>query len=470
MVPYFAHQAEYLASNSEAPGWGLWWEMGTAKTRAIIENMKWLYLHQKIDGALILAESSVYLNWPRQFALWWPQVTPLIYTSANTSKSIKAINKLVAGDAPKILLLNVEALSREMGVAVHTAASFVKELKGELMVVVDESNLMGSPKSARTKVIRAIGRSSKYRRLMSGTPGVETPLKMYPQLEFISPGCTGMTYTQYAQFVGIHETVYAGNRRFQQIVGYRRLDWVKKLMNKYGSFVAKTECHDLPPKLYETWNVVLDSEHMKKYRELLLLGMTELKGGLVLPGNAMDKLYQLHNMVTGFARTEFGVEWFSRTRLKSLIELLGQINGKAIIYSPSRVELEALDGVLSAHVGSSNIARFHGGIDPITRNRDVDRFQQDSSCKYFLANQRAAGYSLDLTAASYEIYFRNAYSLDIRLQSEDRAHRTNQTKAVTIIDMVSPGTVDVYLLEALRNKYDIAAYIIPFLKRVFENS
>ena len=470
MIPYFTHQKNYLDSSSEVPGWGLWWEMGTAKSRAIIENMKWLYGRQKIDGGLIMAEASVYLNWPRQFALWWPEVTPLIYTSANPPKSRKTIASMLAGDAPKILLLNVEALSRESGIAVHTAASFVKDMNYKLMTVVDESNLMGSPKAARTKVIRAIGKSSGYRRLLSGTPGVETPLKMYSQLEFLMPGCTGLTYSQYKQFVGIHQTVHAGKRKFEQIVGYRRLAWVKNLMNKYGSFVAKTDCHDLPPKLYETWNVVLEPEHMKKYQELKKNGMTELTGGYVLPANAMDMLYQLHNMVTGFARTEFGVQWFSQTRLKSLIELLSQINGKAIIYSPSRVELEALDGILSAHVGSSNIARFHGGIDPVTRNRDVDRFQQDSSCKYFLANQRAAGYSLDLTAASYEIYFRNAYSLDIRLQSEDRAHRTNQTKAVTIIDMVSPGTVDVYLLEALRNKYDIAAYIIPFLKRVFENN
>jgi SNF2 family DNA or RNA helicase len=465
----FEHQASYLVKSSQVRGHGLWWEMGTAKSRAIIENLKELYEAGEVRGVFITAAASIYLNWLRQFSEWWPEAQPVVYMSSNPRRSQKEIQIGLSRDGPKILLLNAEALSQERSTAVHVAASFFKELKNELMFVVDESNIIGNPKSARSKVIRKLGLSAKYRRCLSGTPGVETPLKLWAQLEFLEPRSTGMTYWQFQQYVGITKTVYAGQRSFQKIVGYRRIEWVKSLMEKYGSFVAKKECMDLPPKLYETWFVELDDDHRKKYDELLKLGISELSSGRVLPNNAMDKLYQLHNMATGFARTDFGTEWFSKGRVNALMNLLESINGKAIIYTPSRVELQMLDDVLSHSYGSTSLARFHGGIDVPTRNREVDRFQTEESCRWFLANQTAAGFGLTLTAASYVIYFRNAYSLDIRVQSEDRPHRPGQHNPVTIIDIVARNTVDEDVVQAHRDKKYIASQILPFLTQILKN-
>jgi len=50
--------------------------------------------------------------------------------------------------------------------------------------------------------------------------------------------------------------------------------------------------------------------------------------------------------------------------------------------------------------------------------------------------------------------------LEIRLQSEDRAHRIGQTNKVTYIDLVSPGTIDEKILKALRQKIDIAGQVL----------
>ena len=50
--------------------------------------------------------------------------------------------------------------------------------------------------------------------------------------------------------------------------------------------------------------------------------------------------------------------------------------------------------------------------------------------------------------------------MEIRLQSEDRAHRIGQTNKVTYVDLVAPGTVDEKILEALRNKIDLAGKVL----------
>ena len=58
------------------------------------------------------------------------------------------------------------------------------------------------------------------------------------------------------------------------------------------------------------------------------------------------------------------------------------------------------------------------------------------------------------------MYYSNGYDLEVRLQSEDRAHRIGQTNKVTYIDIVTEKTVDEKILKALRNKIDIASLIL----------
>ena len=57
------------------------------------------------------------------------------------------------------------------------------------------------------------------------------------------------------------------------------------------------------------------------------------------------------------------------------------------------------------------------------------------------------------------IYYSNSFSLEKRLQSEDRAHRIGQDRSVLIIDLAAERTVDLHVIRALREKYDIAASV-----------
>jgi SNF2 family DNA or RNA helicase len=58
------------------------------------------------------------------------------------------------------------------------------------------------------------------------------------------------------------------------------------------------------------------------------------------------------------------------------------------------------------------------------------------------------------------VYYSNSFDLEVRLQSEDRAHRIGQTKSVTYVDLISPGTVDEKIVRALRDKIDIANAVL----------
>ena len=58
------------------------------------------------------------------------------------------------------------------------------------------------------------------------------------------------------------------------------------------------------------------------------------------------------------------------------------------------------------------------------------------------------------------VYYSNSYDLELRLQSEDRAHRIGQENKVTYIDLISPKTIDEKIVNALRDKIKIADLVL----------
>jgi SNF2 family DNA or RNA helicase len=80
--------------------------------------------------------------------------------------------------------------------------------------------------------------------------------------------------------------------------------------------------------------------------------------------------------------------------------------------------------------------------------------------RFFIGQPRTGGYGLTLTAATTIVYYSNGYDLEVRLQSEDRAHRIGQKNNVTYIDIVAENTVDEKILRALRSKINIATEVL----------
>ncbi|HLO98676.1 MAG TPA: hypothetical protein VK171_08785, partial [Fimbriimonas sp.] len=64
----------------------------------------------------------------------------------------------------------------------------------------------------------------------------------------------------------------------------------------------------------------------------------------------------------------------------------------------------------------------------------------------------------------------NSFNYIDRVQSEDRAHRIGQTRSVLYVDLVTEGTIDEVVVEALKCKQDVSEYVrtrIDEVKRSF---
>ena len=134
---------------------------------------------------------------------------------------------------------------------------------------------------------------------------------------------------------------------------------------------------------------------------------------------------------------------------------------KVIIWANYVYDIKRIVKAISLKNGDDTIVQYYGAIPAEQRQTNIEKFQNsDSPVRFFVGNPQTGGYGITLTAANNVIYYSNGYDLEKRLQSEDRAHRIGQKKAVTYIDLIAPKTIDEKIVKALRKKINIATEIM----------
>lgn len=191
--------------------------------------------------------------------------------------------------------------------------------------------------------------------------------------------------------------------------------------------------------------------------------MTLLESGeLVSTPQVITQLLRLQQVLSGHLKTDDGeMVYFPSKRMDALVESLEEHDGKAIIWSRFRYDIQQIVRQLEERFGEGCAAAYYGDTPDDVRNDIVRNFQNpDHPLRYFVGNQATAGYGLTLTEANLVVYYANSFSLEHRLQSQDRVHRIGQRKSVTYIDLITEGTIDEKIVESLRNKIDIGAKVL----------
>jgi SNF2 family DNA or RNA helicase len=460
----FAHQAAYLQRFWKHPVVALFAEMGTGKSFMLINNAALLYDRGDINGMLIVAPKGVYRNWYKsELPKHMPEHVP--YKMACWSPSPRKAEKMEMEamlnyvDGLRILIMNIEAFSTEKGVSF--ARTFLRVTNS--FMAVDESTTIKTPNAKRTKNIIKVGREARFRRIATGSPVTKSPLDLYAQCEFLSADCLNMAsyYAFQARYAVLVERRMA-THTFKQIVGYRRLDELQKRLDNFSFRVTKEECLDLPDKVYTRREVEMTAEQRKAYDQMKLMALSVIDQGIVSTNNALTQLMRLHQICCGHVKLDDGSEVdFPNNRIDELLAALEEVDGKVIIWANYRKDIERIKNRLQHDYGMTAVASYYGDTEAEERQEIVTRFQDpDDSLRFFVGNPRTGGYGLTLTAAKTVIYYSNNFDLEVRLQSEDRAHRIGQTSKVTYIDLITPGTVDEHIVKALRNKINIASAVL----------
>ena len=460
----FVHQAAYLQRFWDTERVALLADMGTGKSFMLINNAALLYDKGKIDSMLIVAPKGVYRNWYKseipkhmpdhityKMACWSP--------APRKAERVEMEEMLNAVDSMRILIMNIEAFSTEKGVTY--ARMFLRVTKP--FMAIDESTTIKTPNAKRTKNIIKVGKEAAYKRIATGSPVTKSPLDLYSQCEFLGPECLNVySYYAFQARYAILVERKMSTHTFKQIVGYRRLDELQQKLNDFSFRVTKEECLDLPDKVYVRREVELTPEQRRAYDQMKLMALAEIEGNLMSTNNALTQLMRLHQIVCGHVKTDDGQQKdLPNNRINELLATVAETQGKVIIWANYRRDIENIRIALAKEYGMTSVATYFGDTEADERQEIVEKFQDpDSDLRFFVGNPRTGGYGLTLTAANLVVYYSNSFDLEVRLQSEDRAHRIGQTSKVTYVDLITPGTVDEHIVKALRSKINIASQVL----------
>jgi len=463
----FKHQKDALDIGYARPEFGYFMEMGTGKSKVLIDNLGLLYLEGKINFALIIAPKGVYRNWvekeipehmsdqvPHRVIRW---VAAPNKTQTDEMRSVK--NKF---DGLTIFVMNVESFSTLKGQKAGAWLAGAFGLNG--MIAIDESTTIKNHKAKRTKSLIKIAQGFKYKRLLTGSPVTKSPMDIFAQFEFLRQGLLGVeSFYAFQGRYAVMNKVKMGRTAFNQIVGFRNLDDLTQRTDPHTFRVLKKDCLDLPEKLYTSRVVSLTPDQHTMYRQIKEHAMVVLNDmDLVSAPMVITQLLRLQQVLCGHLKTDDGdTITFPSKRIDALLEILEEHDGKAIIWSRFRHDIKHIMQTLETQFGEGCAAAYYGDTSDNVRQSIVKTFQEPrSKLRFFVGNPATAGYGITLTEASLVVYYANDFNLETRIQSEDRAHRIGQKNNVTYVDLISEGTIDEKIVKALRAKIDIGAKVL----------
>ena len=460
----YAHQLVALEKSWDKEEYAYFMEMGTGKSKVLVDNVAMLYDKGKINAALIIAPKGVYRNWysqeiPNHLSGHIDHKT-VLWTATTSKAKDNEYQQLYKVDLDlHILIMNVEAFSTKKGL--EFATKFLNCHK--TLIAVDESTTIKTPTAKRTKAILALGKLAKYRRILTGSPVTKSPLDLYTQCGFLNEHLLG--FSSYYTFRNRYATLVDrnfGGRRVQLIAGYKRLDELARILKPFSDRVLKENCLDLPEKTYVERQVELTDEQKKTYDTMKSAALASLKGKMATAPHVLTQMMRLHQITCGHLKNDDeSITEIKNNRITSLLELLEEVEGKVIIWANYVYDIKQIVAAISKKYGEDSIVQYYGAVDAETRQDNIEKFQDpDSRARFFVGNPQTGGYGITLTAANNVVYYSNGYDLEKRLQSEDRAHRIGQKKAVTYIDLIAPKTIDEKIRKALRKKINIATEVM----------
>ena len=427
----FRFQEEIVDKSWDKDYYGLFLEQGTGKTKIAIDTINRLMLAGKIQGAVIVCPKSLIFNW--------------------TKNEIPKHSKIQFDD-DSLLVTNYENLKNVEG--------FLNAKPS--ILILDESSKIKNRRSQRTVKLLKLSKIAKYKRLLSGTPVTQGVQDLFSQLEFLKKDLLG-NYYQFKYHYLITKRMSIGTRSFDKIVGYKNIEQLHKILDTFCSRVLKTDVLELPSKIYDRVMVDMTSEQRSVYNELRQNMIVEYEDNVLTTPEVITRLLRLQQIAGGFMPTDDGemIAFDPNPKINALMDILNP-NEKTVIWCRFIAEIKAIQSKINKEFGDGSAVTFIGENTPEERFQSSDSFQNGDS-KVFIGNPQTGGMGLTLTSSSRVIYFSNDFSLENRLQSEDRTHRIGQKNPVTYTDLVCNRSIDSYVLQALRNKRNVSEAATDFV-------
>lgn len=517
----FEHQLNYLVKHGGDREHAIWWEQGTGKSKAVIDNAAGLYLNGEIDGLLLVAPSGLHRNFitreiPRHLLDEVAEHSRSMFyrtDKAETKWHQEECGTFLCVEAGlKVLGMSYDAFMTERGRAM--AKEFLTHHR--CLFVLDESGRIKNPDAKRTKILLKASqymRDRHYRRILTGTPVSNAPWDVWSQIKFLRDdfwrphGLDSMNAMKTAfgewekgvrrchvgeaftvrggqrvrrkPYKGIGDLMYGyilddgvalrefpqQQRDAQDRPRYKNLSHLRRVLQPIRSRVLKEQVLDLPPKVYTSVEFEMSGEQRRCYDSMATLGIAMLGDDSTSASLALTVMLRLQQIACGYLVVDARPDSPEEPEVRPFepnprVELLGEI----VEDLPHQAIVWArfrhdVDQIMhQMRRLNKSCVRYDGSLSEDECAESENRFHRGDA-QFFVATASKGGEGLTLNEAKTVVYYSNSFKLVDRLQSEDRAHRIGQNQSVNYIDLIARDTIDETIVDAMVNKLDIASQV-----------
>lgn len=485
-----AHQREALHRITQMPMrpsrcdvFALLMEMGTGKSKVVLDEFGERVDARDLTDLLVIAPAGSYRNWfedqgefPSEMR---KQLDPELFgriasagwVSGGNAAARARLEHVLGASGPRALFVNVEAVGT-VDKAYAACEQFLE--RGRAMLVVDESTRIKNPKAGRSAAVCRLGQLACARRIMSGLVSPNSPLDLFSQFNFLDWRILGFKsfYSFRARYAVLEEMTIGGvtdpytgiespSRNIIIPVAYRNVEELNQKIAPYSFRKLKSECLDLPPKIYlPPREVKLTDEQRRIYLEMREFAVAKLAAEAYVNAQmVITQRIRLDQILCGFVPDEEGnLHEIKENRTAALLEDLEECEGKAIIWTTHDHCVRKLAARIEKEFGEGSVARFWGG-NRSKRHIEEARFKGDPTCRFMVATQSAGGVGNNWQVAGLSCYYNNDDNLEHRLQSEDRVHRDGLRHSAVYQDYIARGTIDERKVHNLRNKLNLSSIV-----------
>jgi len=433
-------------------GFALLAEMGTGKTLITIGIAGHLFNEGKIKKMLVVAPLSIVGVWREEFAKFADYEHNVVVLEGTNAKKLDVLRNL-CGDGLQVAVMNYESAWRIENELVAWRPD---------LIVCDESSRIKNPQAKQSKALHRLGRKSIHNMILTGTPVTNNPLDFFSQYKFLDESIFGASYYAFRARYAI-----LGGYGNHQIIGYKNLPELTEKAHSIAFRITKQEALDLPEQVDVVRNIALEAGTQSLYNYLEKESYAALMQGEVTAANVLTKLLRLSQITGGFVGGDQQyIEQVSAAKLKALEEIIEDCEDagkKLVVFARFIPEINAIEKLVKQK--KLGYALIKGDVKD--RTEQVDRFQTDTNVKVFIGQLQTTGLGLTLTAADTAVF----YSLDFNYanyeQAKARIHRIGQKNNCTYIHLVAQRTIDEKVMDALKQKKNMATLVVDNWKTLF---
>ena len=417
-------------------------EMGLGKTIQAIAACELLARRKGIERVLIVCPASLKAEWEEQIARFTHRPARAVF--GPRAARLVAYNS----EAPFFTIVNYEQVLID-------ADAINDRLKADV-VILDEAQRI---KNWHTKTARKVkSLRSPYAFVLTGTPVENRIDELYSIIQYLDPELIG--------------PLFRFNRNFYELdergrpVEYRNLEELRARVAPVLLRRRKSDVEtELPGRTVKTYFVPMAPEQAARYEDYRapLAKLVAIAKRRALLPKEFDRMQMLLACMRMICDTPAILDPECRVcpKLEELEGVLGDLlqepDRKIIVFSEWERMLE-LVRELAADLGVE--VAWHTGSVPQQRRRDeINRFKNDPNCRLFLSTD-SGSVGLNLQAASAVINIDLPWNPAKLEQRIARAWRKYQTRSVTVINLVTEGSIEHAIMHLLNVKQALADGLI----------